>query len=415
MKILFVYSKLGLDGISTVIHRMAKSLTQNRHSVSILLMESNNIIRYSDPLIIQQVSQFATIIYAGKSVTNMLSAHTFNLVEKFDLIYAMGRESVLSALIMKKNANKETPFILGVYSTRDFAFRSHRWRIIKNIMDKVFAEIPAKNVLFMNKECLEAHERASGRDFSQSPIVPIPVDTASMKRCIRRHNRKKIVSIGRIVDWKTYNFIMLDVVDQLTNEGICIEYHIYGHGELEQYLSKQIEKRGLQDSIFLHGALPYADIPIVLTDAFLFIGMGTSLVEAAACGVPSLIAIESNPKPTTYGFFHEVDMGYAVGEVVEGLPMFSITEKIKDLLDLDETEYHRIEEQHRQQAEKFSIQQVMQIFIEHLTQAQPYNYSIPYWMALVERIDDFLWKFWRRLGIPDPVQYQWFRQDNHKT
>jgi glycosyltransferase involved in cell wall biosynthesis len=414
MRILFIYSKLGLGGIDTLIVRMSTHLSKAGHDVHIMLREKPDRIRYSDPQLINEARKSSTIIYAGDKCINLLKSFSLDLHHHYDYIYCFDRTTFLIGLILEQRFNLKIPVIAGVYSPREYSFQSHRFRYIKNLMDKVFNKLPPENIFFMNQACKEAHAKVSKKDLSLSPIVPLPVDVERFAHSVRRSSKEKIVSIGRIVNWKTYNFIMVDVIEYLAQKGYNFEYHIYGHGDQIEKLNQYILDKNLADRIYIHGPLAYTNIPLVLEDAFLFIGMGTSLVEAAACGVPSLIAIESNQSATTYGFFHEVDMGYSVGEVIPDLPMFPIAQKIEEICTYDMTKYLEIQMLSREKATIFAMNNVMHIFLDTLQTARPYRYTISYTMALINAIDDIVWKILRRIGIPDPLANQWFHKNRTK-
>jgi glycosyltransferase involved in cell wall biosynthesis len=409
MNILFIYPALHLGGIETLIVRTIEHLTQQGHTVTLALKESPDPRTHvSNQLLLEQVQRDAKVIYLGKR-TNLFTIFFKRVKGDFDRIYCFNTYSFLFGLIIRRTLPISIPIATGAYHPREYSVDLPTKRYHHRIMDSILNAIPTSNMFFMDEVCRDELARYTQRDFNDSPIIPLPIQFNKFKHTVRRTDRKKIVSIGRITNFKTYNFKMIDVVEELCKKGHDISYHIYGYGNQEKDLLRYIKSKPMARVTF-HGPLPYDQFATVLEDAFLFVGMGTAIIEAAACGVPALIAIESNPLATTYGFFHECQGWSALGEIIPGQQEFPFTHKIEQLLETNSQEYAEFEQKSRARAEDFAIDTIMGRFVEALQAVQPYEYRITPLMGLIDTIEDFLWKFWRRLGFTDPLQIQFMRQ-----
>jgi glycosyltransferase involved in cell wall biosynthesis len=230
--------------------------------------------------------------------------------------------------------------------------------------------VPPQAIVFGNTAGRDVHAKGLGMDLSLSPVIRLLVDVDKYRYKSRSFlRRKKIVSIGRIVDFKTYNFTMLPVVRELVETGYEIEWHVYGDGPQFSEFVRDIEKLSLQKHVFAHGAIPYSKFESVLDDAFIFIGSGTSLIEAAACGVPSLTTIEYSEGPDSYGFICEVD-GFNLIEPGLNKKVYALQERIKFLLACSNEEYFEIQERCRAKARVYSGECVVNDYVETFNTAK---------------------------------------------
>ena len=421
MNLLLVFSTLTrLGGMETLIVRMAQELTRQGHRVSLLISDRPEQRNAPNDSLIGQVRKHATVLYADTRLYAALP--TLKKLdwrvpdtdgETYDVIFAFESASLVLAFLIQQEFFPKARVATGVYSPWEYCSCKKRKRVLHGYSEAAMRVMPLANVFGINSNFLEEQGKCLERDFSHAPIVPIGVDTERFAGVIRRADRKKIVSIGRITVFKTYNFTMLDTLQTLSAENLDFEYHIYGDGDQFSLLQSEIERRNLGERVFLHGALPYSDFATVLEDAFLFVGMGTAAVEAAACGVPVLSAIESMPEPLTYGFLHETT-GQNIGEINEGEPTFTFAEKISAFTRLSESEYHACEARSRERAAEFGLTSAMTLFAQGLANTEPFMFPVTPAMRLRHLVDSVGWKILPRLGIPDPAKDR-FNRNLQKT
>ena len=151
---------------------------------------------------------------------------------------------------------------------------------------------------------------------------------------------------------------MIDTIQDLNNDGNYFEFYIYGHGSMESFLKNYIAEKKASRYIFLMGKLEYKELFSVLVDAFMFVGMGTAIIEASAIGVPSLQAIDNEKGIMTYGFFDKLK-GFSLGEVIPELPLVSMKNSIIELSIKNVAEYQQICEEHITRANTFNINEVI--------------------------------------------------------
>jgi 1,2-diacylglycerol 3-alpha-glucosyltransferase len=414
--ILFVYGALQMGGIETFLVRVSKRLSANGVRVTVLLATSKGA-----PELIKELTRWARIVYLEdlhlfkvRAVRRLTLYQFFALFSKgktetllkdVDHIHFMECLSMLTAFRLARicGGRKVTG---GVYYQYEYATWGMRSSYFVNALAYTFRYlVPSQNIVFFNEACRNTYSRELGQDYSKSSVLPIGVDLSRFaRRDVSLARKGRVVSIGRINAFKTYNFQFPIVIKELASRGIQLEYHIYGEGEQRQALEAHIRKLGCESKIYLHGSIEYARLSDVLKNAWLFVGSGTAIIEAAGCGVPALIGIESEPNPMTYGFLHSMP-GLDYQEANIGYDRRRFNEFCEQLYAMTDEEYGQVCNLSVQKSKEFSIERLMDGFYDLDKRASIVNASIQYKhsllllaSALVDRIapHSFGTGFWRR-------------------
>ena len=223
-------------------------------------------------------------------------------------------------------------FVVGVYQTRMFCLDRGPLNLHNRLTRQLFARVPPANVIFGNHACRAEHAQHLPA-MAGAPVVPLIVDGARFARrpALRRSTALKIVSIGRLEPFKTYNLTLLPVIDRLRRAGHDVAWHVHGSGPLRPQMLRLAAELGIADRVHLHGDLDYQAMPAALADAFAFVGSGMAMMEAAACGVPALPAIEYCAAPQTFGFVQDIP-GISFFEPGLALPRHDIGDLLLQLL-----------------------------------------------------------------------------------
>ena len=336
-------------GIETLILRMSDWLIKNGHTVDLVLYNKKGdlLSKININVKINILGRFPEWSFIKKYLANEFSTD-------YDVIYSfIPPTSWMALLIAKKCINN--PIILhGVYHIYDFKIFAdgfHR---------RVFNEkIPDNCKAFMSQRVKEEHEKILGRSIINPIIWPLPIITSKFEKIVRHPKKFKIVSIGRLETFKTYNILMLDLIKCLINEYPNVNYYIYGSGVMFKRIKSKIEKMGLKNNVFLMGTIDYDKIPEALSDAYAFIGMGTSVIEAGLCKVPSITAIAYSKELISHGFIHELE-GYNCGEYDKSLPVYNIKDLLLNLFNMEEYKYNDLcSASYYSLREKYSIEDLM--------------------------------------------------------
>ncbi len=226
--------------------------------------------------------------------------------------------------------------------------------------------IPPRARIFMSPEQIEELEEIHGQS---GELWLLPVDSDRFIPATRQPTWGRIVSIGRMSDMKGYNLYMIDVVDELIRRGHRVTWTVHGTGDYEAEMREMIRARDLESAITLAGAMPYERCRQALAEAYVFVGMGTSILEASLFSVPNVLALVFDRKGVTYGPIYQVPLG-SVGDVRKEPPTSTVADEIERILKLTPTEYDAEAERVCQYAQPYESDVSMQRFLE-IIQAAP--------------------------------------------
>lgn len=197
------------------------------------------------------------------------------------------------------------------------------------------------SIRFMNQATKSSVRLSWGRIVDKFAVFPIYLGAKEAKRSKRIEApgyrvglaRVKVVSIGRIVGFKQYNFGAVDVIESLESRGIDATWDIYGSGPEFEELEKTIRMSN-SARVRVHAPVKLSEFRKTVQSYDLFVGCGSAVVEATLSGTPSLIAKIWN-KDITYGFPSEVP-SFCVGEREDGCHEYATAKKIEEFARLTE-------------------------------------------------------------------------------
>ena len=347
MNILFVRNYPTVDGVFTLLIRLAKHFKKDGHKVYFIDFGIQSDFQH------EIIETFTLLtIKELKSKKDLLH---FNIIFPF----VDGDLLVWCISVLKLQLFKNAKMVFGIYHPRAYFNSSYLNTSPDSRLNKfIYSQIPSQNILFMNEVVKRENEYYFKHKFKNSPIIPIPISLEYRKRNNETIDRRKIVSIGRLETFKSYVIPMIDTIEDLNNNGSNFEFYVYGHGPLETFLKNYIAEKKADKYIFLMGKLEYKELFSALVDAFMFVGMGTAIIEASAIGVPSLQGIDNEKGVMTYGFFNKLK-GFSLGEVIPELPLVSMKNSIIELSTKSDFEYEQICEEHITRANTFNINEVI--------------------------------------------------------
>ena len=179
------------------------------------------------------------------------------------------------------NQKENIPYILFEHSSY-FMSRGKSLEITKSVYQNASAVIAVSEFLSRQIEEFAAIKPL---------IIPnlIDEDVFFFKRTI--HENFKIISVGRIVPWKQFDFIV-EATNSLHKKGIHVKVDIVGTGSEEGKLKRLVQEYGIEDSVRFLGIVKNEDIPDLYCKSDLFVlpskgeTFGVVYLEALACGIP---------------------------------------------------------------------------------------------------------------------------------
>jgi glycosyltransferase involved in cell wall biosynthesis len=325
-RLLFVYGDLHHGGIETLIVRLTHYLAEHGRTLAVCVRggELTGQINRATELL-QWTDRSDAVWQAMQWISR--SAEPVTLVS-FDPISA-----ALGLAVEARNAGRiSLVHLSGVYHPRAFFMTGER--LDRIWLNRLVAKAVGDPLMYyMNQECRAEHERRWRTSLETSAIIPLPIQEVEPAWEPGYCEGLRIVSIGRLVDFKTYNLSAAEITRECVDGGLPICWDIYGTGPLTDAIGDTIDRHAVEKSVTLKGALPYARFASTVVDYDLFVGMGTSALEAAMLGVPTIVVTESERR-RSYGYICDLPFGN-VGERQSFPPPYDLGDQIRLYASLD--------------------------------------------------------------------------------
>lgn len=364
---LFIVGTLNIGGVETYIKRLTINLLKknNNIKINILLLtksyDNEMFFELKNCVEIFFLSDFSFIPFKNSQLfdklANVIIPINFkklsNLIGHIDFIHTTSSETLLVANNLLKY-NKNAKVISGIYHSKEYIWESNFY--FRKVEKDIFVNFGEKNIISCNESSIDIINNHFKLNMNIN-IIPIGIDKPV--DILYNKDSNKIVSIGRLVKFKTYNEQIMKILDSInTKYKLNLEYHIYGYGDNEIYLRNL--SKNINSKVFFHGILNYSNFSNVLKDCLVFVGSGTSIIESSALGIPSIIGIESNNDGETYGFFSNL-RGYSYNEDnldIEKKTYYEILEILFTSLNMDELSIS-----HKNKANEFLIDNTSNMFV----------------------------------------------------
>lgn len=315
---ILVCRTLYTGGIETLVVRLANFLVDIGYSVSVYCIAQGELINFlSSRINLISYSEFDSISDVVRRDAGIINSPKKVVILSFDPATA----SLAIQMEMAMPRSRYNIHITGVFHPRAYFMNGEP-------ADRVFLNsllvnaVGKNNIFFMNQECRESHVKKWQRNLSDSPIIPLPISYHEPLWNPPSNSSLRIVSVGRLVDFKAYNLGLVKIVRSCLDKGLDVSLDIFGYGSLEEQIRSSIESMGVAQNVRLMGKLDYKDFPAKVASYDLFVGMGTAAVEAAMVGVPTICALVDELS-SCHGYLCDLPLGN-VGEYIENKPLMEI-------------------------------------------------------------------------------------------
>jgi 1,2-diacylglycerol 3-alpha-glucosyltransferase len=367
---IFVANVLTMNGGSTFILRACRELDRRKIKSTVLLLNDK-----FDPNVLEDIVKVANVVFLKDYLYDrgrLFHAHfaIFGSIDwprlleslnpSFRHVHVMG---VFGLLFMRRliRHKRDAVVSVGIYHQNEFLFRKLPWFLPSQAQES-FRLFDAENIVFFNTSSRKNYSRFFNKDYGESPVLPIGVEISMPEpECLPPSDPPRIVSVGNLVSFKTYNWHVITTLSILQSQHPQLQYDIFGSGPELNALQVHAENLGVAERVHFKGTIPYSEFSRHVREAVLFVGSGTALIEAAHLGVPALIGIESSKSRETYGFLHEIE-GFSYNEDNIDLPKVAIEDRIADILS-DPCYRTEVGASCRIKAREFSIKRTMDGFL----------------------------------------------------
>lgn len=353
--IFLVYGPLRTGGIETLILRIANFLASLGNRMILLCTPGGSLEHLIDKRVeIIYYKETTDLIPKIKATQKKENRDFTAKVISFDPISAARGLRIEGEL---KKFYKHVSHISGIFHPRAYFMTGERRDRI--FINKLIARaIGAEQLFFMNEECRNTHAARWGIDLSKSKILAIPINDTTHKWKSSNSTAVRIISIGRLVDFKAYNLGAPEIIRACLDSSIDVTWDIFGSGPLHQEVEKSITLHGVQNKIRLMGEIDYSKLSDKVSEYDLFVGMGTAALEAAMSGVPTICAtVDTTTR--CYGYIHDLPYGN-VGETQNTPPTLEIADLIKNYSTSTQVQRDNLSHKCRSTAEKYGMPQFSQ-------------------------------------------------------
>lgn len=327
-KIYFCFPYHGVGGVSLLFLRMAEELSSKGQAETWLVDYADgfmakhrqkgltHFLEYRDDgevaippdaiAVLQSMtpwSIFPSLRFAPQTRILFWNCHPFNLVPTLPGLRRHMQHSVLLSRM--------------ILATLLRGYRNKMRRLVSLLLER-------RSLVFMDRPNVATTEDYLGIKIPEAVYLPIPAssanDTGSIRKREIRSEGLRFVWVGRVVDFKYYVLQRsLLELDRLQPQfGFPVKVTIVGSGEYAERLRNDSEKIKHVQLEFIDHLAPAELDAFLLTNTDILLAMGTSALEGAKLGIPTiLLDVAYAPVPQSYRFqwLHERS-GYTLGDLL---------------------------------------------------------------------------------------------------
>ena len=293
---------------------------------------------------------------ANKTVIDCVKHINFNFENyKKIIILGIGGIDTMVAAEYIKHKYKRIKFdvffyVVGAY---DLCYDMHpiflkiagKFRKSKKLIKRLLEN---NSLVFMDDQCLEYTEKKRKEfDFAtHCQIIRLPMvipPEISFQKINQRFNQqhKKIITCTRMdFPFKEYVLGLIDSFEYILKFNENIELNIIGNGGGLDRLKEKINSKSqyVKDKIKLLPPVKYSELSNFFDEGYVYIGMGTTLLDACSVGLPCMLAYPYNEACETNGLFSE-EWGN-LGNFGEKRRGESVVKYLLEILEMNRNEYY---------------------------------------------------------------------------
>lgn len=338
MRIAFITPYMQVGGAETYINNKAKALIENGYEVFVL-SEGGPFVSSLDKKIthftIENISKppYQLSFNERKTLTtdliNKLRVNSMDIVELHNV-----NPIHYYLLVFKK---LQIPFICNFLSERALQ-RNFLLRFALQIIH------PSKCLYTLSEQM---RRRLSTQSIFHTrfefKIIPIPINNPIYFSSSLNSYGKYILSVARLSEEKMYvKCLMLDFIDLIANKKKNVNYNlvIVGDGEYYDELSIIAENFNLlsyKNKIYMLGTVFSPTLEQLYSSCSLYIGMGTTVIQAASYGKPVLLAgVDLDDQSYSWGYWgtDKNDYQFIVGNKTKNEYKKTYLTSLSDFFDL---------------------------------------------------------------------------------
>ena len=293
----FVYQNYVTGGLETFVLRMANYLVNNGHYVYIACQSVSQDMKS------QYIDSGATIEYFDvwnrKKIANRLK-------NKADIFISFGLSDYF---FIGKFAKHSLSLMYCVHPTH-LTMDDRKMNLIEILKKPVFYQIIKKGIskntlLMMDENISDAIYKKYKLKVKPSEILQLPYESASKVKQWNENSERphSVLTICRAdFPFKSYVLGLIDAIASININSIEMELTIVSYGKDLDIIKRKIEGKKY---IKLIQETKYNDLEKLYLNSDIYVGMGSTVIEASNYGLPVILANVNNEKFVSCGYFYE--------------------------------------------------------------------------------------------------------------
>lgn len=321
------------------------------------IREAYNVKEYT--LILMSGGGFSDIMYDVKKDIENLKV----------LVYLVHPETFLNfyrgCLINKLS--------FGDNNLKKFYLRNIFGNFTKVVLEQISILDNNNSIAFMDKENLNYSEKLFDYKFNSNKILPIPIN--SIKQNVwNKNNNNNFIWLGRLEKSKSkvLQVILRDYKEYIIkNDCREAKFIIIGDGDNRFKIEKIVLDLGIKSNVEFKGSIFSSNLKEELLKANVVFAMGTSALECAAIGIPTVLVdwYKYVPNSINYRWLYTTD-GFTLGRVIEKGTKVDIQNSFQGIIDDLNKNYREISIRSHNYSKNHEISSVYKMLCEYSRQIQ---------------------------------------------
>lgn len=224
----------------------------------------------------------------------------------------------------------------------------------KNILNYPYEffmkKVKNRGLIFMDEETALAYKKKYKADVQKDAIVRLGMEIPQLKedyiesRIQRKKDEINILTITRMeFPFKGYVLGLIEDFHKLKQLYTNLKLIIIGNGPNVDIVKEKINELpdNVKEDIFLIGEVAYEELHEYFRKSYIYVGMGTTLLDASLTGLVSVIATDFQMENKTVGLFSEEYYNLGGNPYLCENKSFTFEEVLKDILNWSEETYFK--------------------------------------------------------------------------
>ncbi len=323
------------------------------------------------------IKYYSFTLFSNVKIAKSMDSYTWSNDQKINIITS-DIHCYIRMLAMQKEQGLVNCYT-ALYILHPNASRVMENKIVNFPYAKLLKENFGETIIFMDREtiysCRKFYRVCIGYDeYFRLGVQIQGIEEDFLKQKAAEKNKQlHVLAVARMdFPFKGYLLGLLDSFAEVSARYPDVKLTVIGSGkdELAFYEKLNTLNASVREKITCIKNVPYSELDRFFKDAHLFVGMGTTLLDAANCAVPSVVAAAFQCEAESPGFFHK-EYDNVGGNRLFCEKMYSFDELIKNCICCSNEQYYDICLQSYHTLKQFyDINRVMPEILAHMEKTE---------------------------------------------